>query len=169
MKINSNTVVFITGGASGLGFEAAQHFISLGAKVAIADLNITKSPDPKRQDWTPIQDWLKSIPDRIMAQVVDVTSDSQIKQAIYSVFENWGSIHVVIPCAGVNWPVLTIPRKGFLDVNKYKKVIDINLMGGTYVAKYGSVIMAKNKPDENGERGVIVFISSIAGSEGQRG
>ena len=84
---------------------------------------------------------------------------------MYSVANTWGTIHVAIPCAGVNWPILTIPREGTLNISKYKKVIDINLMGSIYVAKYASIIMSKNKPDE-GERGIIVLISSIAASEG---
>ena len=98
-----------------------------------------------------------------MAQIVDVTVEEQVKDAMFGVVKAWGTIHVVIPCAGVNWPVLTIPRKGLLDFKRYKKVLDINLMGGIYVAKYASIIMAKNKSEENG---VIVFVSSIAGTEG---
>jgi NAD(P)-dependent dehydrogenase (short-subunit alcohol dehydrogenase family) len=48
--------------------------------------------------------------------------------------------------------------------------VEINVYGSIYVAKYASVLMAKNKPvNDRGERGVILFVSSVAAEEGQRG
>lgn len=40
MKLDSNLVVFITGGASGLGEAATKYFLSKGCKVAIADIDV---------------------------------------------------------------------------------------------------------------------------------
>ena len=37
------------------------------------------------------------------------------------------------------------------------------------MAKYASVLMSKNKPTDMGERGLLLFVSSVAGEEGQRG
>ena len=42
-------------------------------------------------------------------------------------------------------------------------------MGSVYVAKYAAIQMSKNQPNERGERGVILFVSSVAAEEGQRG
>ena len=42
-------------------------------------------------------------------------------------------------------------------------------MGSVFVAKYASVAMSKNKPNEIGERGVIIFVSSIQADEGPAG
>ena len=83
--------------------------------------------------------------------------------------EKWGTIHVALPCAGVAWPIMTLTGKGPFNSEIFRKVIEINVYGSIHVAKYASVIMSKNKPDENGERGVILFVSSVAGEEGQRG
>ena len=82
----------------------------------------------------------------------------------------YGTIHVAMACAGVNWPpVLTYSSKAPLDTTKFKSVVDINLFGSVFVAKYAAVIMAKNKPiNEMGEKGVIIFVSSVAAEEGQR-
>lgn len=41
-------------------------------------------------------------------------------------------------------------------------------MGSVYMAKYAAVAMAKNEPVD-GERGVILFVSSVAAEEGQKG
>merc|ERR1712166_306150 len=57
-----------------------------------------------------------------------------------------------------------------MDVEVFKRVMDINVNGSVYVAKYASAIMSKNKAvNEKGERGVIVFISSIAAEDANRG
>ena len=39
MKISEDTAVLVTGGASGLGLAVVEKFISLGAKVAVFDMN----------------------------------------------------------------------------------------------------------------------------------
>ena len=49
MKLTPNTVVFITGGASGLGEETARHFHAQGCKVAIADMNVERMEMIKSQ------------------------------------------------------------------------------------------------------------------------
>mmetsp|Transcript_64961 Transcript_64961/g.89793 ORF Transcript_64961/g.89793 Transcript_64961/m.89793 type:complete len:105 (-) Transcript_64961:182-496(-) len=48
----------------------------------------------------------------------------------------------------------------------FKKVMDINFYGSVYVLKYTTIAMMKNKPiNDRGEKGVVVFISSINESE----
>ena len=42
MKIDSNTVVFITGGQQGLGYASAKHLASKGASIFIVDLDKNK-------------------------------------------------------------------------------------------------------------------------------
>ena len=44
MEINNN-VAAVTGGASGLGRAAVEHFVSNGAKVAILDINDEKAAE----------------------------------------------------------------------------------------------------------------------------
>ena len=55
-------------------------------------------------------------------------------------------------------------------MNLFKKTMDINVYGSVYVAKYAAIAMSKNQPiNERGEKGVIMFVSSVAAEEGQRG
>jgi len=55
-------------------------------------------------------------------------------------------------------------------MNMFKKAMDINVYGSMYVAKYAAIAMSKNQPvTERGEKGVIIFVSSVAAEEGQRG
>ena len=53
-----------------------------------------------------------------------------------------------------------------LDSKVLHGCIELNLYGSVYCAKYGAVVMAKNQPREFGERGVIIFVSSINAEEG---
>ena len=59
--------------------------------------------------------------------------------------------------------MITLTKKNSLDVNKFKKIMDINLMGSMYVAKYASIVMSKNHGEE---KGAIIFVSSVAAEEG---
>ena len=46
-------------------------------------------------------------------------------------------------------------------MEKFDKVLQVNLMGGVYVAKYASIVMSKNAPlNDKGEKGLILFVSS---------
>ncbi|MEG3768220.1 SDR family oxidoreductase, partial [Alteromonas sp. 14N.309.X.WAT.G.H12] len=54
-------------------------------------------------------------------------------------------------------------------LDKYKQVIDINLVGSFNVARLAAQIMATQSPNSQGERGVIIHTASIAGYEGQIG
>ena len=100
----------------------------------------------------------------------DVTKEDQVKSAIDKTVETFGTIHVALACAGVNIPSLTLTSKSSIDTKKFQLVMDINVMGSIYVAKYAAVAMSKNKAvNELGEKGVILFVSSVAADEGQRG
>ena len=73
-------------------------------------------------------------------------------------------------CAGVAWASMTLTSSSSLDMNIVRQVIDINLYGSIYVAKYAAIVMSKNEAiNEQGEKGVILFVSSVAAEEGQRG
>ena len=66
--------------------------------------------------------------------------------------------------------VPTMTSKSVLDTKVLKRLFDINFWGSIFVAKYASIVMAKNKPvNDKGEKGVIIFVSSVAAEEGQRG
>ena len=98
----------------------------------------------------------------------DVTKEADMKNAVEQGVAKFGTIHVALACAGVAWPVLTYSSKGPLNTKIFQQVIAINVLGSVYMAKYAAVAMAKNQP-VNGERGVILFVSSVAAEEGQRG
>ena len=159
MKVDKNLIVFITGGASGLGEETARRLHAQGCRVAIADL------DDER-----LEILKKELKDRILTFICDVTKESDVKEAIEGTVKEWGTIHVALASAGVGWPIQTLTSKSTMNIELFRNVVDINFWGSMYMAKYASVVLSKNKPiNDKGERGLILFISSVAAEEGQRG
>ena len=84
-------VVFMTGGAAGLGLGTLRLLHAQGAKVAIADLNI------------PAMEHLKhEFPKRFLFFKCDVSQEEQVKEAIENTVKEWGTIHVAIASAGIS-------------------------------------------------------------------
>jgi NAD(P)-dependent dehydrogenase (short-subunit alcohol dehydrogenase family) len=157
MKITKDLVFFITGGASGLGEATVREIHALGAKVAIADMNDERLALLKNE-----------LKERIVTVKCDVTKEEDVKRAIDATVEAFGTVHVALACAGIAPVSLTLSAKGAsLDMNVFKKTMDINVYGTVFVAKHASIVMSKNQPvNERGEKGVIIFVSSVAAEEG---
>lgn len=159
MKIQDSVIV-ITGGASGLGAATARYMIANGAKVAAFDMN--------EEAGKALVEELGS--DSFMFKAVDITSDEAVQDAVSAVTETFGSIHGCIGCAGVPAPCKVLDKEGNASsIDKFRFVIDVNLIGLFNVMSKCAAVMAKNGPDERGERGVIINVSSGAAYEGQIG
>ena len=152
--------MFITGGASGLGLAAVWRLHGMGASVAVVDQNTEE-----------LQKLQSELQVRALCLTCDVTVEEEVKRAIDATIEKFGTIHVAVTSAGVSWQSQTLTSKTSLDTDMFRKLMQINVYGTVFVAKYAAVAMAKNKPQDgkNGERGAIIFVSSIAAEEAQRG
>lgn len=62
-----------------------------------------------------------------------------MKSSIEQTVKTWGTIHVALASAGVVWPTVLLTSKKTLDMKVFKNVIDINLYGTIYVAKYAAI------------------------------
>lgn len=154
MKIGKDLVTFITGGASGLGAATARRLVSLGSRVAIADLNEAKLEAMK-----------VAHPD-ILTFRCDVSKEADVKRAMEDTANSFGGIHAAVACAGV---FKLTPMLAF-DTAVMNQVIGINLFGSVYMAKYAAEIMASQEPiTKCGERGAIIFTSSISGTDAEPG
>ena len=108
--------------------------------------------------------------ERVITVKCDVTKEEDVKKAIDATVEAFGTVHAVLACAGIATVSPTLSSKGSLDMNLFKKAMEINVYGSMYVAKHAAVVMSKNQAlTERGEKGVIIFVSSVAAEEGQRG
>lgn len=97
----------------------------------------------------------------------DVTKEAEVKAAVDKTVQHYGTIHAALACAGIATVTLTLSSRGSLDTQLFIKNTEINVFGSIYVAKYCAIVMSKNKPlNDKGEKGVIMFVSSVAAEEG---
>lgn len=156
----TDSVFFISGGASGLGEAVARRAIAGGAGgVVIADLNLAAA-----------QSLASELGERALAVEVDVQSTEAISAGINAGMEKFGRLHVAVNCAGIGWAERTLDRESKAASNdNYRRVININLIGTYDVSRLAAEQMAKNDPNADGERGVVVLTSSLAAFDGQIG
>ena len=155
MKL-SQTCAIITGGASGLGEATARHFAQNGATVTILDRDAERGP-------------------KIAAEIgghfvqTDVTDEESVSAAVAYAVEKMGRISACVNCAGIAYGIKTIGRDGAHPLDAYQRTIDINLVGTFNVARLAAIEIAKNTPEPDGARGVIINTASIAAYDGQKG
>lgn len=149
MNIQGKTAL-ITGGASGLGAATARMIHQAGGNVVIVDLN---------QPADGSAHFVKA----------DVSDASQMEAAIQAAKDAYGAIHIAVNCAGVGDPQKVVDKEGPANLDRFSRVIRVNLIGTFNVCRLAAAAMARNEPDENGERGVLINTASVAAYDGQIG
>jgi NAD(P)-dependent dehydrogenase (short-subunit alcohol dehydrogenase family) len=157
MKISSSTAV-ITGGASGLGRATAERLVAGGGRVALLDL-------PK----SPGVEVARALGDRALFTSADVTSAEEVTAALDATVKRFGAIHLLVNCAGIGTAEKTFGKRGPADLAGFTRVISVNLIGHFNAIRLAAAHMARNEPNEEGERGVIVNTASVAAFDGQIG
>ena len=147
IKFNfENRTAVITGGAQGFGFDIARRFLNSGAKVIIWD----NDPDTLKKS-------VKGLNNKnLTSNVVDVSKFKEVENCTNEIVKN-SNIDILINNAGITGP--TAPLWEY-DLEKWKKVVDINLMGTFNCCKAIVPNMIKNN------YGRIVNVASVAGKDG---
>jgi len=157
-----DTSAIVTGGASGLGEATVRALAAQGARVVVADLG----------HQTERGEALAKEVGGLFA-VADVTDTDQVIAAVEAAKE-LGPLRSVVNSAGIGWASRTIGRDGTYesahDLDAFKKVIEINLVGSFNVTRLAATAMSQTDPvDEDGSRGAVVNTASVAAYEGQIG
>ncbi len=156
MQINASTVALVTGGASGLGESTTRRLHDGGASVVIVDLPSSAG-----------QALAAELGGRVRFSPADVRDEAQVQTAIATAQE-LGDLRIVVNCAGVGTPGRIVGRKGPMELESFRNVIDINLIGTFNVLRLAAAAMLGNEPVD-GDRGVIMMTASIAAYDGQIG
>jgi NAD(P)-dependent dehydrogenase (short-subunit alcohol dehydrogenase family) len=158
MDINGASAI-VTGAASGIGAAAARALAARGAIVVVADLQADKG------------EALAAEIGGVFAQV-DVTNTDQITAAVNAAAEI-APLRAVVNSAGIGWAQRTIGRDGQIesahDLAAFTRVIAINLIGTFDMVRQAATVMSRNEPDDDGQRGAIVNMASVAAFDGQIG
>ena len=156
MQINASTVALVTGGASGLGESTTRRLREGGASVVIVDLPSSAG-----------QALAAELGHRVRFSPADVRDEAQVQTAIATAQE-LGDLRIVVNCAGVGTPGRIVGRKGPMELESFRNVIDINLIGTFNVLRLAAAAMLGNEPVD-GDRGVVMMTASIAAYDGQIG
>jgi NAD(P)-dependent dehydrogenase (short-subunit alcohol dehydrogenase family) len=157
MKVEG-TVALVTGGASGLGQATVRELLAHGGKVMILDR--------PQSDGDAVA---KELGANAAFVGADVTSEADVQKAVQQTVERFGTIHINVNCAGTGAAMKTTSKGGPMPLEIFAKVIEINLIGTFNVLRLCATQMAKNTPNADGERGVIVNTASVAAFDGQIG
>jgi len=154
----TNKGVLVTGGASGLGAACVRLLQQSGAKIVIADFN--------PETGTTLA---KELGEGVLFVKTDVVNEGDMQAAVQTTVEKFGSLHVLINCAGIGAAERVLGKEGPSSLASFTRVIQVNLIGTYNAIRLASAPMAKNEPDEGGERGVIINTASVAAFDGQIG
>ena len=136
----------ITGGAQGFGLDIAKRFLDSDAKVIIWDI-----------DSEMLEKATKEINNsNLSSNVVDVSNYKEVEDCVKEITKKF-NIDILINNAGITGP--TSPLWEY-DIEMWKKVVDINLMGTFNCCRTIVPNMIKNN------YGRIVNVASVAGKDG---
>ena len=140
-----NKVAVITGAASGIGKSIAELFAHEGAKVVIADLDLTKA-----------EETATAIGKHAMAVSMNVTSEAEVEAGIAKAIAHFGQIDILVSNAGIQIisPIVD------LSYDNWKKMIAIHLDGAFLTTK----ACLKNMAAHN-TGGSIIYIGSVHSKE----
>lgn len=144
-------VALITGGASGIGEEAARLFLENGALVAIADV----------QDELGHQVVASCNSVNICYFRCDVRDEKQVEEAVTHTLSKYGSLDILFSNAGIMGPVTSLLD---MDLHGFDNTMATNVRGVAATIKHAGRAMV-----EKGIRGSIICTASVAASMGGAG
>lgn len=145
-----NKTVIITGGASGMGLLAGQNFYEKGANVVLCDVDEDR-----------LNEISKTMP-KVLTVVADIRFYEQVKSVVDRAKEAFGTVDIMINCAGGNSSRIKGSGEEFCDrpIEHIDWGLDVNLKGPVYFCHEVMKHMREQKS------GVIINIGSITGEDG---
>ena len=145
-------IALITGGSRGIGKAIAVKLASLGADIAVVDLNVGEATDSVCKE-------LREMGVRAEAFACDVTDFAAAKEAVEAVKKTFGTVDILVNNAGITRDGLIMSMKE----EAFDSVVDTNLKGTFNMIRHCTPLFVKQRG------GKIINISSVAGIMGNAG
>ncbi|SDO81062.1 NAD(P)-dependent dehydrogenase, short-chain alcohol dehydrogenase family [Phyllobacterium sp. YR620] len=155
MDANGQTAI-VTGAGSGLGAATARALAQKGARVAIIDINLEAAEKVAAEIGG-------------IALACNVANAAEGEMAVARVADELGTPRILVNCAGIANAGRIVGRDGPHDLELYRRVIEVNLIGSFNMLRLVSDRAAKLEPLATGERGVVISTASVAAFDGQIG
>ncbi len=139
----------ITGGAQGLGEALTTRLLNEGCRVLVADIQA-------KQIETVVKTLQAKFGDRIEGMVCDVTVESDVAAVVDKAVQRFGGLDIFVANAGI----LMSGAITEFDVAKWRKVMEVNMVGQMICMKYALRVMAGQKS------GSFIQINSKSGKKG---
>jgi NAD(P)-dependent dehydrogenase (short-subunit alcohol dehydrogenase family) len=144
----------VTGGGSGLGRAVVEALCARGLFVVVADLDPGGAPLPTGASFVR----------------TDVTDPETVRAAVAAAVD-LAPLRVAVACAGIAHSRRVLGSRGPLRMDEFDRVVRVNLTGSAALLVAAAEAMAQNEPATTGEladgdRGVVILISSIAAFDG---
>jgi NAD(P)-dependent dehydrogenase (short-subunit alcohol dehydrogenase family) len=141
----SGRAAIVTGGSRGLGKEMAEGLAEAGASLMLC---------ARREEWlTPTVEEFRGRGFRVEGKICDVVDPAQVQAVIDATVAAYGKVDILVNNAGVSWG----ENPEAMPLDKWQKVIDINLTGSFLFAQAAGREMLKR------EYGRIINVTSVSG------
>ena len=141
MELHGRSAI-VTGGAGGLGGATVRRLVEQGVGTVVFDMDGDGAAD-------------------FAEELGPLACDAA---------GHLGMLSIVVNVAGGGVAARTVARDGTPhDLEDFRRVIELNLVGSFNVTRLAAAKMAENEPDDSGERGLVVHTASIAAFDGQIG
>jgi NAD(P)-dependent dehydrogenase (short-subunit alcohol dehydrogenase family) len=156
MQLQGRTFL-VSGGSSGLGAACVTEFAGAGANVVIGDISERG------------EELARELGGSVRFVRTDVTDSNQVENAVDTAAREFGGLHGAICCAGIATAERVIGREGPLPLERFTKVITVNLIGTFNVIRLAGAKMIERPVEPGEDRGVIICTASVAAYDGQIG
>lgn len=147
MCVLADKVIFLTGGAAGIGRECVKAYLKAGAKVAVMD-----------SDQNALNDLVKEFEGAdLLVCLGDVRLGNDVRLSIEKTIETFGEINAIHNNAGIATPSKSIDET---SEDEWDKLFSVNLKSVFWTTKFGIESLKKTK-------GCILNTSSMVGEMGQ--
>jgi 3-oxoacyl-[acyl-carrier protein] reductase len=155
-------VAIVTGAARGLGRAYAKRLAGLGAKIAVADINLRSFEEFEAEakdmtaDSTVAE--IEAMGGSAIGIEVDVTDNEAVEAMVARVVQEWSRVDVLVANAGGGRGRPIDTKASTLDPALLRLVVDMNLFGTVYAVNAVAPIMKEER------HGKIITVSSVAGT-----